>query len=1396
MRRKGKELVPKAFIAGTDLHGEYGRVVLERTHPFVSSTSDVAQVAVRANTDIQYVLRGLPEEARETLLLAKPAASIPCDALAHWYRSATLSPAKKKMISLMLAGMQASNNADFYITKYQAKQLQLLGPVLRTISSGVQRLRAEQETGEQARSTYQKALATVRRIAFSAQRCAWFSACELAICLMTGSMCYSSHATWTVYLQRCSFMMRQCKRHRMKEIPEKDIIYDPDKEPRQQNVIVFRDNEEELQEPDGESGSVPSLENTRPLAQTTTCHDDWLHRGYALQSMPFYVYVAWVKRSLKSALAEDHPRPTFHFDTHYPMSRLYIQELRREMVLPVLEGWQAVRADASNGEDNAMFHALLSTVVCCQGPGRCSDPQLFNDTVFACNFGGKRRTGFRAAWKARRAWIEKLATVADSKLELEKRVAVPLDTTLCRTWPPPGARDATAHGRAMCLPRSESVCSHRMSNARLPPCALPTESGAGMRHAQFAPSPADEPPNESEAEAQESFCAMAVCVKALVRHMIKMRSATRQRDELKEALCSEDHDNRECIEGLLAQFLRGRSLWHPQQLHLAEYCAHFMRDVITNADCIAESRHMRNRLVADAAGIEADVDAVEQPVDPEGKVEFEGGGGADGDAEDVVEELGADDFEYHISLTTGEACKLLRRHFEIEQLNKPGRPKQGCKDMRDYLGVFEDLMIRAESRCVAPGATDAGVRLQDPDAAKRFQAARAKELVKEMGKDEEDRALGPSVPMESADPEVAVVDVEKALLSPREFAWQLIAEAGANEEQILAAALFTHPLQLAWADRKESEQSDNLELPLDKPIFRGVFIGGGGCGKTHVINKILRPLIERFYGRGCCITVAPTNKAARLVRGKTLHHAVGLPAAATFKASRLRPTGKVATQLECRFATVAAWLLDEWSQAQGQLLSACALRLTYARQKVFQLIVDRFAEAGESFGRLPFVVMSGDELQLPPVPKEAGLLHNLDDASDEHKIGVKLFRELQYVFRFRKSMRFTDQVQISILEKMRCTGGRKLTQAEWSRLLGTRVETRQGGLRGTETWQEAAYQWSVVTLAQYTRALLSAERQGQRLYLVQAADVIRQGAGKPQDYEKLLREPNMSTTGRIMGFCPVHIGMRVRLTRAVEKPLIPTDSEGRVVGITFHEMEPWGQHGDAAVVALKFMPKQILVKIDDFTEELLPPDLCPAHASGHAGSCALAGSEGCPDCARYTGVVAVTPTNSVAWQYELDKPKDIAPGQRARQVSVTRRGFAMAPADAHTLYSLQGTTADPGLIFHWNMPKTLPKLLKWLAIYVALSRVRSLDNLVSVHLTTAAREVIEGGPPEELREAFQRLLGDADGRGSSPSSAWLAQVAAAPGGRGSVTATQLSSERHCVLPPVTVRRLTVCSHQD
>ena len=77
---------------------------------------------------------------------------------------------------------------------------------------------------------------------------------------------------------------------------------------------------------------------------------------------------------------------------------------------------------------------------------------------------------------------------------------------------------------------------------------------------------------------------------------------------------------------------------------------------------------------------------------------------------------------------------------------------------------------------------------------------------------------------------------------------------------------------------------------------------------------------------------------------------------------------------------------------------------------------------------------------------------------------------------------------------------------------------------------------------------------------------------------------------------------------------------------------------------------------------------------------------------------------------------------------------------ASTLHVLQGTTADPGLIFHWVFPRRLTRPLRWLAIYVALSRVRRLKNLRSVGLTKQIREIMEEGPPDSLPAQFQKLF--------------------------------------------------------
>ena len=82
------------------------------------------------------------------------------------------------------------------------------------------------------------------------------------------------------------------------------------------------------------------------------------------------------------------------------------------------------------------------------------------------------------------------------------------------------------------------------------------------------------------------------------------------------------------------------------------------------------------------------------------------------------------------------------------------------------------------------------------------------------------------------------------------------------------------------------------------------------------------------------------------------------------------------------------------------------------------------------------------------------------------------------------------------------------------------------------------------------------------------------------------------------------------------------------------------------------------------------------------------------------------------------------------------------PLLACPLYGLQGTTADPGLVAHWNVPKRMNPDVRWLLVYVILSRVRALTSLVSFGFSDALREVIEQGPPGNFVGSFDRLFGE------------------------------------------------------
>ena len=434
-----------------------------------------------------------------------------------------------------------------------------------------------------------------------------------------------------------------------------------------------------------------------------------------------------------------------------------------------------------------------------------------------------------------------------------------------------------------------------------------------------------------------------------------------------------------------------------------------------------------------------------------------------------------------------------------------------------------------------------------------------------------------------------------------------------------------------------------------------------------------------------------------------------------------------------------AWIHDEALQTSAPLLHASALRTTYARQHVYNLDTSSYAQPKEIMGRISFFALCGDHLQLPPVPKRSGLLAPLDNTSDEHKAGASMFYNVHYLFEMETMKRFRDPVLISILTKMRQPGGTQLTDQEWQALLDTELGVEeierdpQAFLRSTAGWFESSYLWSVVSMACYSRAMDSARQHQEILFFCQAVDFSEQvGRHRQQDldlYRRMLAVPSVAQTGRLPGMVLLHVSMRVRMTTQILSPWAVQDATGTIMEIDAsprdrRRLAHSGDSHPAAEWSLEELPCGVYVKLDACDREFLPPIVCWQHRQ--AGF-----SKECSACRALEGWVLIEPICR-SWTFT-----DPVHGDTFK---VSRTQLPLMPATACPLYSLQGATCDPGLIAHFVMPRRADDDIKWLIVYVLLSRVRGLSYLRSVGLTPKIRKIIEGGPPSMLAENFERLF--------------------------------------------------------
>ena len=94
----------------------------------------------------------------------------------------------------------------------------------------------------------------------------------------------------------------------------------------------------------------------------------------------------------------------------------------------------------------------------------------------------------------------------------------------------------------------------------------------------------------------------------------------------------------------------------------------------------------------------------------------------------------------------------------------------------------------------------------------------------------------------------------------------------------------------------------------------------------------------------------------------------------------------------------------------------------------------------------------------------------------------------------------------------------------------------------------------------------------------------------------------------------------------------------------------------------------------------------------------------------------------------------------AEFTNVSRYQLPLGPAKVLPLYSMQGMTAEPGLIAHWVIPPRMDHDIKWRTCYVILSLGLSLKQLRSIGLSNKIREIIEAGPPDGVVQTFNTLF--------------------------------------------------------
>ena len=1032
---------------------------------------------------------------------------------------------------------------------------------------------------------------------------------------------------------------------------------------------------------------------------TISLRDDWLHRGDALQDMDLQTYAEFIERRAKPIRGADMKKvlaqPIFAFDAHYKLAPGFMQVLRpgQRRCLARFNVPNCLRENVNEGEENAQFKAFHCSLIRCPGAGMCADPLMCAPTVFPNDRGVYR---YRPAWRARQAEILALATTGYEKKMKARRFETLHDTTICKVYKSTRVLQSTDSSNATAVLEEhtpETKTAHRI---------------------------------------------LQIDIQRWIRSAIRYR---------RENAPAESPSNYGYAERIIHRILSllGCPLWHDDQLHLAEWQALQQIEYLFNLALTVDAKnialeklkaHKKGTLVnAEAADLAEPINRLRSLDDDELQ--------AIGDSELVQDEVPQEEKTKGAVLPLTDKATLIRmltREDEVAQAKKPGQGRrEAIQCMRE---AAEAYGTPQHTHTNATDPSEFGASEHDKQAALQHH----RQLLQKL---RETREEAPACQMETEDVpktssnEVGVEvvpheDAHTSSMGPIDFAKYLCDEASLTTEQRGPVALVARDMQKAY-DTEVARQakltdaqrraegigaSEHVTLPLKGRRLRLLIYGGGGCGKTRIINYVLAKLFRRFYGDKGLVLTAFSNKASRLIGGKTSHTLTKIRGNQSLAISRLRvQDDQQRRALAAVWAPAGALVKDEFTQQPGALEHAIAIRATYGRERYHGLHCADYARPDTNYACLPYVITAGDPLQFPPVPATSSLLAEPEGQTKEHRVAQSMFEDQDYVCELKATMRFRgDPILTSILSKMRTPGEDRsdlqLTEEEWRVLQSTDI-AHGASLEGTEMWYQSAFAWSYVCLAQWDRSLRSATFHQETLFMFAARDHIMNVTARDLTAvrDKLLQTPNMNATGRLPAVLLLHLNMQVRITVSDERLAAhaPVDTVGVVRHIELHSLDRarWLQESSQTMFVLHHAPTVLVQTAEDETDTGLGP-----------------------------GIIAVEAVTCQPFSIELELEDPQCSRARLVKVKAAREQVPLTIATASTLYTLQGTTTTPGLIYHFRTPRRMSAVMKWISTYMALSRVQSLKQLRSIGLTTAIKDLIDNGPPEGFLTRFLRVFGE------------------------------------------------------